>query len=235
MDKSINNIDISQLEKQLYTLRISLQTLDEDKLNEIMKQQDLISLKYELCNTIKLFVSSPYQKIDEFIEHQQRLQLDPKSNVIVSDATHGADFIDTVTGGKEEIKTSTILKKNNSYRCNINWNIPASKILDERRDLLIKSINKKTIENGATFIIKNHASVEIKRYHFSNMFLIEYFKRIPIKESTKTYNFGCRQCQTCKSFHRLDKLKHFEDNILKNNPTKEQWDTLLSKTDSKCK
>lgn len=235
MDKTINNIDVSQLTKQLYALRVSLQSLDEDELNKMIETQNLVSLKYELCNIIKLFVSSPYQKIDEFIEHQKRLQLDPKSNVIVSNETHGADFIDTVTGGSEEIKTSTVLKKNNSYRCNINWCIPASKVLEERRNLLLKSINNKTLEKGATFIMNNHAGIEIKRYHFSPMFLIEYFKRIPIKESTKNYNFGCKQCQTCKSFHRLDKLKHFDDTVLKNNPTIEQWNALFSKTESKCK
>lgn len=209
------------LTKQLKELR---ELIENDKDNTKIIEELSPMIQYELCKMTKMIIPNIHQKIGEIIELENIKKVNPDS--IISNKQHGVDII-VNKDSHVEIKES-IIKASSGYKCNFNWNVPTGTTHDNRTNL-INSVNEKTKNGHARFIIKDHIGKEVKRYEYSNEFLVEYMKRVDINTKTKNINFGCKQCQKCYSFHRLDTLKKFEQELIKkHDKTDQDWNGLLS-------
>lgn len=230
---------IKKLNDLMKEIRIEIQS--DTKNSETLIKGVREDIQYELCRFAKMMVPNIHQKIDEIIEVDDRRTKAKKSsssssnvnnddnnsndnnnnitksnshekNIRVSDKSNGADLVNDETDEHSEIKVSVLTKEK---RCNIMWNIPSGDTILERRNKLIKSAETKTKNGKAYFIIKSKSAVELKRYEFGSLFLQEYFKYYDFNEKSSSINFGCTQCKSCKSFHRLDHIKEEETKFYK--------------------
>ena len=227
-DKMQLDAKIKKLNDLMKEIRIEIQS--DTKNSETLIKGVREDIQYELCRFAKMMVPNIHQKIDEIIEVDDRRTKSKKSskdkncndddddnnnnksnshekNIRVSDKSNGADLVNDETDEHSEIKVSILTKEK---RCNIMWNIPAGDTTNERRNKLIKSAETKTKNGKAYFIIKSKSAVELKRYEFGSLFLQEYFRYYDFNEKSSSINFGCTQCKSCKSFHRLDHFKEEE-------------------------
>lgn len=214
------DVKIKKLNDLMKEIRIEIQS--DTKNSETLIKGVREDIQYELCRFAKMMVPNIHQKIDEIIEVDDRRTKAKKSlsdknnnnnnnsretNIRVSDKSNGADLVNDETDEHSEIKVSILTKEK---RCNIMWNIPSGDTLSERRNKLIKSAETKTKNGKAYFIIKSKSAVELKRYEFGSLFLQEYFKYYDFNDKSSSINFGCTQCKSCGSFHRLDHFKEEE-------------------------
>ena len=178
-----------------------------------------------------MFVPTIHQKIDEIIKVGKMKEENPMDKTVVSAHQHGADLI---KGNDHiELKTSVISAKSH-YKCNFSFNIPAGNSINERRQKLLQNVLEKTKGGGTIFEIKDQRAKVIKEYRFSSEFLLEYFKHITLTAKTEKYNFGCRQCTKCKSFHRLDEIVNMQT-LHKNDPNSFDAKLLEKKFPTQCK
>lgn len=221
-----------------------IQTNDNNNSNdnhaEILVKENKQYIEAELCRFVKMLIPNIHQKIDEIIEldDMKKKNATKHKNTVVSQVQHGADIIDGDTGKCIELKTSIITRA--APKCNFNWNITSGTFDDyqERTDFLNNVKGKMANGGHAKFIIKSGVGVTIKEYEYSSDFLVEYFRRVPITVKTTKINFGCLQCKSCSSFHRLDTLSAMEKifKFKKNKLDDLEWDTLFNKkVPSDCK
>lgn len=121
------------------------------------------------------------------------------------------------------MKVSVVTSK--SKRCNFNWNVPKEKKGMTRRETLINSVKEKTKGGGACFIIKDGLGNELKRYNFSEGFLLGFFNNVKI--GGDNINMGCQRCTKCKKFHKLDKMQEY-NNLFEKDNSSINWDNVLN-------
>lgn len=154
---------------------------------------------------------------------------DDHKDLEVQKNQHGADLKDK-DGKATELKVSvcTVAKKT----CNFNWPVPKDANPTTRRKKLLESIKTKTKGGGAIFLIKDSMARLIGKYTFSEGFLCSYFARLPLP-GCNTHNMGCKRCDSCKSFHRLDKLKKASD-VFDKDPESVNWKDVFAPIASNC-
>jgi hypothetical protein len=222
--------DIKDATALLRKIRIALEEMPlQENLTTIEANRN--PFEFELCCIAKMFVPTIHQKIDEIIKAGKMKEEDPKDVTLVSTHQHGADLIQ---GEKHiEFKASVISAKS-QYKCNFSFNIPAGNSIDERRQKLLSNVLEKTKGGGAIFEIKDQRAKFVKQYKFSSEFLLQYFKHITMTTKTEKYNFGCRQCPKCKSFHRLDEITNMQT-AFESDPNSFDAKLLEKKVSSQCK
>jgi hypothetical protein len=215
MDKEKNREkELIEMMKEAAVLLAKIRTtlVEEMELETSVKfiQEHGHLILVELCGTAKTFEPNIHIHIDEILQTDRMKKEGIK--VTVSSKTTGADLL--LENGKGiETKTSRIKKATNS-KCNFSWNIPPGGNKDRR--ILVENVKKKTQGGGARFRIENIVGKMIKEYTFTSAFLLAFFAEVPLTEKADSFNFGCRQCQRCESFHRLDKLVHLQTYFEKN-------------------
>ena len=196
-------------------------------------------LTVPVCLLAKVLNPDVRQKLDEFLYASNHPELK------VNTHQHGADLIDPATGSATELKVATCIqnpkpvKQRNGEmkapkpKAAVMWPIPKPdpKNPERRRQKLLKSVEKKTKSGGAVIRVVNGMQKLLKEYTLSHSFLMGYFARVPLGVCS-AHNMGCLMCPSCKSFHRLDKLQEFSDNMPK---TEEEWKAVFLGTSIDCK
>jgi hypothetical protein len=196
-------------------------------------------LTVPVCLLAKVLNPDVRQKLDEFLYSSTHPELK------VNTHQQGADLIDPLTGSATELKVSTCIQnpkpakqkdgkmKTPKPKAAVMWPIPKldPKKPQERRKKLLKGIEAKTKSGGAVIRVVNGMQKLLKEYTLSHEFLMGYFERVPLGDSP-SHNMGCLMCPSCKSFHRLDKLQSFSNNIPK---TEEGWKAVFAKVKIDCK
>ena len=250
-DVEVGDVEVRDVERELYekftTLGLLLKEIREQietnkDYDEKKDESSVVPERYrllvapEICRFAKLLIPDIRQKLDEIIEVDNQIKKDKTCSLYVSKSQHGADVIDVKMNRCIEIKTSRITKFNPI--CNIMWPVPSVTYKDPSRRVFLDGIREKTKNGFAKYIIQNAKNITIVEYEFKSDFLCELFRRVKITQHTKNINHGCKQCNSCKSFHKLDKMSSMEKLFfLQNNSlSDDSWDVLLNqKINSDCR
>jgi hypothetical protein len=185
----------------------------------------------QLSDMITTFHADINKKVAEitFIKNH------PEMGLTISDCQHGADATDT-KGGHWELKTSTITTA--KPKVNFNWHIPETKPNETEAAYtvrLLASIDEKCKDGGARFDVQQQGT-SIRLFNLCYPFLRAYFERLPNKLTRcRNMNFGCKRCNDCGGFHRLEMLERFGFIMLANKQlTDTQWVEVFGKTPQRC-
>lgn len=156
------------------------------------------ALRPPLCKvTLRVFPEA-MTKMNEVVSAEEK-------NLKVRMVLHGHDLEDA-DGRRYEQKTSKVKitsKDGKRGQCNFHWNVPTG---DDRRQLLIDSIDEKAKDGTAIFEVRNHMGHILASYVFTAAFMKEYFAVVPISEEATTINMGSTFCFACKTCPKLERL-----------------------------
>lgn len=124
---------------------------------------------------------------------------------------HGADLKSEDDKRSYELKTSVCTTR--KPKVNFNWPLPSTnKSEAERRKIAVKSALEKTAGGEAILRIVDGKRALIKEYRFCSEYIVGYFSRVPLG-ACGNHNMGCPRCETCNSFHRLDRMKYVDEQV----------------------
>jgi len=186
-----------------------------------LSAEDMARLAAPTARLTQLLIPNSHQKISEVLyvsDHGFR----------VNPSQHGADMFDKANN-PVELKVS-VATQSNKWTCHFNWPVPGKgKSVEQRRKLLLESIDTKTKGGYAILIVRNGRGDELGHYKLEHWLLRGYFERIVIGGSDK-HLLSCQQCRKCHKFHRMDKYVTSQQQ----GSEKIDWAKVMAATKSQC-
>jgi hypothetical protein len=206
----------SRTKRDLNSLIKLLSELRSETITNVAREE----LKYELCKLTNMLVPEAPRKIAEIIfakeendrnekEKEERGEESREETLVVSEKERGADL--TSSSGKRMEHKQSKVKKQNNYRCNINWPFPKHPDPSERRKKMLETIEEKTKDGGLVVEIDSGvvAGWRLNEYRLSYDFLKAYFEDLDQNKfpTSDTMNWGCERCNKCQKYHKLEEMK----------------------------